>query len=530
MAAEAADTIAPAPKASAWGGFIAMCVGMFMAILDIQIVATSLPAIQSALAIKPDQMSWIQTSYLIAEVIAIPLTGWLTRVLSLRGLFVIATLIFTLASLCCALSGGVSSLIVARIVQGFAGGVLIPVVFSAVFLLFPVRAQTLATTIAGVLAVLAPTVGPIGGGWITSTYSWHWLFLVNIIPGCVTACVAYILLPRTQARLAEFRGLDLMSVALMALGLAALEIGLKQAPTAGWMSGPVIGAFAICMFCGVTFAKRSLAHPRPAVELRALADGRLAIGCLMSFVLGIGLYGATYLMPVFLGFVRDHDPLAIGRIMLVTGSAQLIAAPIVVWLEPRIGARLLTVFGFVVFAIGLAMSVFDTPRSDFAEMIWPQALRGFALMFCLLAPIRIALGHLPQVRVPNASGLYNLMRNLGGAIGLALIDTIIYGSAEMHGQTLAAKLLKGDAEAFAFTGLPMPAPGQEITPFMIDFARPAVEKAALALAIADAWAMLAGFTMIGALLTLAIRRRVAAHPLDPLADQTRPRPDANSLS
>jgi MFS transporter, DHA2 family, multidrug resistance protein len=527
MTAEAADAIAPAPKAAAWGGFIAMCVGMFIAILDIQIVATSLPAIRSALAIKPDQMSWIQTSYLIAEVIAIPLTGWLTRVLSLRGLFVIATLIFTLASLCCALSGGFSSLILARIVQGFAGGVLIPVVFSAVFLLFPGRGQRLATTIAGVLAVLAPTVGPIGGGWITSTYSWHWLFLVNIMPGCVTACVAYWLLPRTGARLAEFRSLDLTSIALMALGLAALEIGLKQAPTDGWLSGPVIGAFAIFVFCGVTFAKRSLARPRPAVDLRALADRRFMIGCLMSFVLGIGLYGATYLMPVFLGFVRGHDPLAIGRIMLVTGSAQLIAAPIVVWLEPRLGARLLTVFGFAAFAIGLAMSVFDTPRADFAQMIWPQALRGFGLMFCLLAPTRIALGHLPQEHVPNASGLYNLMRNLGGAIGLALIDTIIYGTAEKHGQKLAAKLLKGDADAFTFAGLPMPTPGQEITPFMMDFARPIVEKAALALAIADAWAMVAGFTVIGLLLTLAIRGQVAVQPFDPLAE---PRPDANSLS
>ena len=159
-----------------------MCVGMFMAILDVQVVATSLPTIQSALGIPRDQMSWIQTAYLIAEVIAIPLTGFLTRLLTMRWLFVISISIFTCASIGCAASGSFAVLLAWRVLQGLSGGTLIPAVFTAVFLLFPVRLQGIATTIAGVLAVLAPTVGPIVGGWITETYSWHWLFLVNVAP------------------------------------------------------------------------------------------------------------------------------------------------------------------------------------------------------------------------------------------------------------------------------------------------------------------------------------------------------------
>ena len=155
--------------AAVWVGFAMMCIGMFMAILDVQVVATSLPTIQRALNIVQDQMSWIQTAYLIAEIISIPLTGFLTRLLTMRGLFVVAVSLFTLASIACAASGGFWSLIAFRILQGFSGGTLIPVVFSAVFLLFPVRLQPLATTIAGVLAVLAPTVGPVVGGWITET-------------------------------------------------------------------------------------------------------------------------------------------------------------------------------------------------------------------------------------------------------------------------------------------------------------------------------------------------------------------------
>ena len=170
-------------------GFAMMCVGMFMAILDVQVVATSLPTIQSALAIPPDRMSWVQTAYLIAEVIAIPLTGFLTRALTMRWLFVLAISIFTLASLGCAASESFAALIAWRILQGFSGGTLIPAVFSAVFLLFPISRQGLATTFAGVLAVLAPTVGPVVGGWITQTYSWHWLFLINVIPGIVSAAL-----------------------------------------------------------------------------------------------------------------------------------------------------------------------------------------------------------------------------------------------------------------------------------------------------------------------------------------------------
>src|SRR5688572_18800815 len=197
-----------------------MALGMFMAILDIQIVVTSLPNIQAALDIPPEKMSWLQTAYLIAEVIAIPLTGLLTRVLTMRGLFVAAISLFSLASLGCAMSGGFASLVAWRVVQGFAGGVLIPLVFTAVFLLFPVRQQTVATTLGGVLAVLAPTVGPLAGGWITETYSWHWLFLINIGPGIVAAALAARFLPVAKTDVVHARRLDLVALILMALALA----------------------------------------------------------------------------------------------------------------------------------------------------------------------------------------------------------------------------------------------------------------------------------------------------------------------
>ncbi len=500
-----------------WVGFIIMCVGMFMAILDIQVVATSLPTIQAAIGVAPDQMSWVQTAYLIAEVIAIPLTGFLTRALTMRWLFVIAISVFSLASLGCALSNDFSTLIFWRVIQGFSGGTLIPGVFSAVFLLFPTNRQGIATTIAGVLAVLAPTVGPIVGGWITQTYSWHWLFLINLAPGIVCALLAIWLLPRERADASAVRRLDFASLILMALALATLEIALKEAPQRGWISPMVIGLAAVSLASGVAFVRRSLSVVHPVVELKTLSNRSFAIGCILSFVLGIGLFGSVYLMPVFLAFVRGHGPLEIGTIMLVTGLAQLATAPVAVIMERRMDARLMTAMGFALFALGLGLSAFQTSATDFDEMLWPQILRGVGIMLCLLPPTRLALGNLAPTQVPDASGLFNLMRNLGGAIGLALIDTVIYGRAPVLGREIVARLQAGDVETAQALGIPTSVfasrIGQPIDAGTTALLAPLVEKMALVQAINEAWAMIAVLTLAALCTVPFARPRAAVNPI-----------------
>ena len=478
-----------------WIGFAMMCIGMFMAILDIQIVATSLPTMQDALSIAPDKMSWIQTAYLIAEVIAIALTGFLTRLLGMRRLFVVAISVFTFASLGCAMSNSFASLVSWRVLQGFAGGTLIPAVFSAVFLLFPVPRQAMATMLAGVLAVLAPTVGPVVGGWITQTFSWHWLFLINIVPGIAAAIIGGMLLPKAAVQMQEAAALDWVSLALIALSLSTLEIALKEAPGKGWNSPLVLGLLLVSATSMLGFVRRCLQSARPIVDLKTFADRYFAVGCILSFVLGLGLFGSVYLMPVFLAFVRGHNALEIGMIMLVTGAAQLAIAPVAVGLERRVDVRLLAGAGFLMFAIGLGMSAFQTPRTDYDEMFWPQVIRGLAIMFCLLPPTRLALGALDASRVPDASGLFNLMRNLGGAIGLALIDTVIYSRSTVHGADILQKLMAGDVATAKFVGIPLEVfAAQRSGP--LDAAsemllKPLIEKAALTLSINDAWAMLA---------------------------------------
>ncbi len=506
---------AAAGRGSAWPGFAVMGVGMFMAILDIQVVATSIPTIQKALAVRPDQISWIQTAYLIAEVIAIPLTGVLTRLLSMRWLFVAAITIFTLASLGCASSDGFATLVAWRVLQGFAGGTLIPAVFSAVFMLFPPSRQGLATTIAGVLAVLAPTVGPVVGGWITQTFSWNWLFLINIAPGVLCAIAGCALLPVEAPRWSEARRLDLASLAAMAACLAALEIALKQAPDQGWASLQVLGLFAVSLVAGVLFVRRALSAAHPVVELRTCARANFAVGCLLSFVFGAGLFGSVYLLPVFLAFVRGHNALQIGQIMLVTGVAQLLTAPVAVALERRVDPRILTAFGFLLFAVGLGMSVFGTPDTDFRGMFWPQVIRGVAIMFCLLPPTRLALGALAIDEVPDASGLFNLMRNLGGAIGIALIDTVIYGRAPALGRAITRRLQAGDIATATAVGIPLDLfRAQGRGPVDADTAamlKPMIDHLALARAIDEAWLLIAVLTALAILsLPFAHRHEAAA--------------------
>jgi DHA2 family multidrug resistance protein len=488
-----------------WIGFSAMGLGMFMAILDIQVIATSLPAISKVLDIEPDRMSWVQTAYLIAEVISIPLTGWLTRVLTMRGLFVTAIAVFTIASAACALSSGFSSLTAWRVVQGFAGGTLIPLVFTAVFLLFPHRVEPVATTIAGMLAVLAPTIGPVIGGWITQTYSWHWLFLINVGLGIIACATGWLLLPRAHPNLALARTFDLISLVCISLSLATFEIGLKEAPQRGWSSPACITLFGVCLICGTVFVRRSLRVTMPIVRLATLSDRRFAMGCVLSFLTGIGLYGSVYLMPLFLSFVRGHGPLRIGEIMLVTGIAQLVTAPLVMQAERRVNASVLILFGFAAFAIGMSLSSLQTRDTDFDGMFWPQVIRGTAIMLCFLPPTRLALGHLPAERLSDASGLFNLMRNLGGAIGIALIDTVIWSRAPLHADKLLTRLHAGDLDVARNIGIPdiyLSSPQSLADPVVQALVGPLLQRAGLVTAINEAWAMIAGGALAGVLLMM----------------------------
>ena len=503
----------PRGRVGTWLGYLAMCLGMFMAILDIQIVASSLPEIQAGLRIPFGALSWVQTAYLIAEIVAIPLTGWLTCFLSLRRLFLIAVIAFTIASAGCAESTGFGQLICWRVIQGAAGGIMIPATFTAIFTLFPEREHVAATAVGGLLAMTAPMVGPVIGGYITDTYTWPWLFLINVGPGILSAIVAGLLLrterPHQEEALVR---LDVASLVLFAVALSSLEIGLKDAPSMGWTGAEPLALFALCVITGTIAVRRCLARARPLVEIGLLGERSFAAACFFSFTLGAMLYGSVYLMAVYLGLVRFHTAFETGQIMIVSGAAQFVALPVAALLVRRVDARLLTGFGFGLFAIGLIANGFMTWESDYDALFWPQVLRGVGVVFCLLPTTAVALEPRSAEALPNASALFNLMRNLGGAIWIALLDTILEHRPAGHSVELLQRLHDGDPAAAAFVGLPVEAfHGQKIASLeeISQFIDPLVQRAAAVAAFNEAWLVLGAFCALS-LLALPFLGRNAA--------------------
>jgi DHA2 family multidrug resistance protein len=418
--------------------FFALVFGMFMAILDIQIVSSSLSQIQAGLSAAPEEISWVQTSYLIAEVIMIPLSGFLARAMSTRVLFTISAAGFTFASVLCATATSINEMIVYRALQGFIGGGMIPTAFAASYTIFPRRAQGPVMALVGLTVTLAPTVGPTVGGYQTELFSWHWLFLVNVVPGIAATALAWTLVDFDQPDWGLLRRFDFLGLASMAVFLGSLEYVLEEGQKNDWFDDRGILLFAVAgVLAGVAFFWRALSARTPIVDLRAFLDRNFAVGSLLTFVLGIGLYGLTYLYPLFLARVRGYTSLQIGETVFVTGAFMFLTAPIVGTLARRTDPRRLIFFGLALFAFSTWDLTGITSDWAFADLFLPQAMRGVALMSCMIPINMIALGTLPPDRIKNASGLFNLTRNLGGAFGLAAINTLLQGRTDLHTARLA---------------------------------------------------------------------------------------------
>src|SRR6202046_148087 len=430
--AAAIPVVAPIPTRRLVA-FLAMCFGMFMAFLDIQIVSSSLADIQAGLSASADEIPWGQTAYLIAEVIAIPLSGFLSRALGTRILFATSAAGFTLASVMCGTASSINSMIFWRALQGFIGGGMVPTVFASAYFIFQGPRQKLIAPVGALIATLAPTIGPTVGGYLTDAYSWHWLFFINVIPGIVVSVATFLLIDFDRPDFTLLKNFDWTGLISMAGFLGALEYVLEEGPRYEWLDDDTIFAVAIVSaVSAVVFFARVLTARAPIVDLRAFANRNFAVGSLFSFVLGIGLYGLTYLYPVYLAQVRGYDALMIGETMFVSGLVMFVTAPIAGQLNEKLDPRFILIAGFVFFAIGTWQMTYVTSDWDFWELLWPQIFRGIGLMFAIIPVTNTALGTLPPERVKNASGLFNLMRNLGGAIGLAAINTWFNDRMDLH--------------------------------------------------------------------------------------------------
>lgn len=428
-----------------------MCVGFFMATLDIQIVASSLRDIGGGLSASQDELSWVQTSYLIAEIIVIPMSGWLTRVFSTRWVFAFSALGFTVTSMLCGLSWDIDSMILFRGLQGAMGAAMIPTVYTTVFVIFPPKQRLVAATTIGALSTLAPTIGPVIGGWVTAAWSWHWLFYLNVVPGiAVTLCV-----PRfvnfdhadiTLLKQGDYRGIVLMSACL-----GCLEYVLEEGPRKNWFGDEAILLCAwVSALSGFLFVVHALTAKDPVIDLRALAVRNFGLCSGLSFIIGIGIFCTVYLTPVFLTRVRGFDSLQTGIALLSVGCFQLMGMIAYTVLARYINMRYLMIAGLTLFGIGCYLYEPLTSDWGWQQLLLPQALRGFGQQLAIPPIVIMALGSLPQARLRSASGLFNLMRNLGGAIGIAVASTMLNDRLNFHYERLAERASIGRPVVGAF--------------------------------------------------------------------------------
>ncbi len=431
--------------------FSAMCIGFFIALLDIQIVSASLREIGGGLSAGADEIAWVQTSYLIAEIVVIPLSGWLSSILSTRWLFCISAAGFTAVSLLCGWAWDIRSMIIFRALQGFLGGSMIPTVFTTAFLYFSGHQRIIAAAVIGALSSLAPTLGPTIGGWITDNYSWHWLFFVNLVPGLFVAVVVPLLVRVDRPNPSLLKHADYLGMVLMALFLGCLEYTLEEGPRWDWFGDATIRATAwLSALSGAAFIGRTLTSRQPVVDLRTLQSRNFSLGCLFSFVTGIGIFATIYLTPVFLGRVRGFSASEIGFAVFSTGIFQVCSIPFYTFLARRIDLRWLLMFGLVLFALSMWNFTPITHEWGAHQLLLPQALRGFAQQFAVAPTVTLTLGGLAPERLKLASGLFNLMRNLGGAIGIAVCGTLLNDRTNLHFLRLAEHLTTANAAVVGF--------------------------------------------------------------------------------
>src|SRR3954468_20060244 len=428
--------------------FLIMVFGMFMSILDIQIVSASLSDIQAGLSASSSEVSWVQTAYLIAEVIAIPLSGFLSRALGTRLLFAISAAGFTLSSFLCGFASPIEQMSLWRTIQGFLGAGMIPTVFASAYTVFPRSKFHIVGPIIGLVATLAPTIGPTIGGYITDAMSWHWLFFINIVPGIGITVGVLALVDFDEPNFALLERFDWAGLIFMAGFLGSLEYVLEEGPQYEWLQDTSVAVCAsICAISAIAFFYRVLSAEEPIVDIRTFTDRNFGVGCLISFCVGIGLYGLTYIYPRYLAEVRGYSALMIGETMFVSGITMFLTAPIVGRLMLKVDLRYIIAAGLCIFALGSYQMTWITRDYDFYELLVPQILRGIGMMVAMVPTNTIALGTLAPERVKNASGLFNLTRNLGGAVGLAVINQVLNERTDLHISRLHDRVNWGNATA-----------------------------------------------------------------------------------
>src|SRR5690349_21275844 len=420
-------------SATVWIAIFAAMIGAFMAILNIQITNASLLNIEGGIGTGVDNGSWISTSYLIGEIIVIPLTDYLSRVFSFRRIMLSFASLFAAFSVACAFATDLPTMIALRAFQGFFGGVLIPMAFTLVFTKLPRTQQPIGLAMFSLAVTFAPAIGPTIGGYLTENYGWQTIFFVNVVPTAIMVTMLYFTLDRQPMQLRLLREGDWFGIATMAIGLASLQAVLEEGNKDDWFGSPFIVKLAITAAISLSlFIANELIVEKPLLQLRLLKNRNFGMGTTAAVFLGFGLFGSIYLLPAYLGQVQGYNAEQIGNVLAWTGLPQLILIPLVPKLMQRIDARYLAAFGLMLFAASSFMNT--TISLDYSgDQFWiPNIVRAVGQALTLAPLSNVSLGSVAPQDAAAASGISNMMRNLGGAIGTAVLATIVTKREQFH--------------------------------------------------------------------------------------------------
>ena len=420
-----------------WTAVVGSTLGAFMAVLNIQIVNASLADIQGAIGAGTDDGGWISTSYLIAEIVVIPLSAWLARVFSVRNYLLTNAVLFLLFSVACAFAANLQQMIVLRAIQGFSGGVLIPMAFTIIITLLPKPKQPMGLALFALSATFAPAIGPTIGGYLTENWGWEYIFYVNLVPGVLMVGMLWISLDRAPMNLSLLAKGDWPGIITMAVGLAALQTVLEEGNKDDWFGSPFIVRLSVIAAVSLTlFLIIELRASHPLLNLRLLVRRNFGFGIVANFLMGVALYGSVFILPIYLARIQGYNSEQIGMVLAWTGIPQLILIPLVPRLMKRIDARLLIIVGFALFAASNFMNIYMTSNYASDQLFWPNIVRavGQALAFTPLTAI--ATAGIEQENAGSASALFNMMRNLGGAVGIAALQTFLTKREQFHSNIL----------------------------------------------------------------------------------------------
>jgi MFS transporter, DHA2 family, multidrug resistance protein len=435
------DPAATAVSAKTWLAVSGATLGAFMAVLNIQIVNASLADIQGAIGAGIDDGGWISTSYLIAEIIVIPLSGWLAQVFSIRVYLLTNAILFLVFSAACALAQDLPQMIVLRAVQGFTGGVLIPMAFTLIITLLPKAKQPVGLALFAVSATFAPAIGPTIGGYLTENWGWQYIFYVNLVPGLLMIGMLWFSLEAKPMKLSLLREGDWPGVITMAIGLSALQTVLEEGNKEDWFGSAfiarlsVIAAISLALFLWIELTVRN-----PLLNLRLLLRRNFGLGSLAAVILGMALYGSVYLLPVYLSQMQGYNSEQVGMVLAWTGLPQLVLIPFVPLLMRHIDTRWLVAVGFGLFALSCFMNLAITPDYAGDQLLLPNLVRALGQSLVLTPLSSLATGGIERENAGSASAMFNMMRNLGGSIGIAALETFVTKREQFHSNIITARV------------------------------------------------------------------------------------------